>query len=140
MAFRTLTLCMMVLFSTLTLAQGRKPAVEDFVGIEYEEKRVAPQGTESLFNLEQDINKIGSQKSKPKTELKIKTEQPSQGLGFSAIFGISIALGLPLIIWFMMMSHLKKKASLESAANIEVLEKYRREREKKTQDVSRKVS
>ena len=56
------------------------------------------------------------------------------------MFAISFALGLPMLVWFMVMSHLKKKASLESASNIEVLEKYRKEREKKNEESIRKVS
>lgn len=139
MAFRVLTLSFLFLISDFSFARGRSPAVEDFVGIEYEEKRVAPQGTESLFNLEQDIHKIQTQKAKPKKVSEIKT-QDSNDWGMRTIFGISIALGLPLMIWLLMMSHLKKKASLESASNIEVLEKYRKEREKKAQEKIRKVS
>ncbi len=139
MAFRVLTLGILFLISSSSFAQGRSPAVEDFVGIEYEEKSVAPQGTESLFNLEQDIHKIRTQKAKPKKVSEIKSAE-TNNLGMRTIFGISIALGLPLMIWFMVMSHLKKKASLESASNIEVLEKYRKEREKKVQENIRKVS
>jgi hypothetical protein len=138
MGFRILGFCL-ILTTTLSHAQGRKPAVEDFVGIEIEEAYATPHGTESLFNLEQDINKINEQKSRSKS-----SEAPlfaqSQGEGFSSIFGISLVLGLPLMIWFMLMSHLKKKASLESASNIEVLEKYRKERERKSEEAVRKVS
>lgn len=139
MVFRALTLSFLFLLSGLSFAQGRKPAVEDFVGIEYEEKRVAPQGTESLFNLEQDIHKIEAQKNKPKKVAEMKHEE-AKPWNMSVIFGISVALGLPMMIWFLMMSHLKKRASLESASNIEVLEKYRKEREQKSQDRIRKVS
>lgn len=139
MAFRVLTLSFLFLISNFSFARGRSPAVEDFVGIEYEEKRVAPQGTESLFNLEQDIHKIQTQKAKPRKNAEIKTQE-TNNLGMRTIFGVSLALGLPLMIWFMIMSHLKKKASLESASNIEVLEKYRKEREKKSQENIRKVS
>lgn len=138
MLFRTLGLCLL-LISTTSFAVGRKPAVEDFVGIEFEEKQVAPQGTESLYNLEQDIQRIESQPKKQK-ETRIGQSQKQESWGMKAIFGISLALGLPLIIWLLVMSHLKKKASIESASNIEVLEKYRREREKKGQEKIRKVS
>lgn len=139
MLFRTLALCFL-LFSITSFAVGRKPAVEDFVGIEFEEKQVAPQGTESLYNLEQDIQRIESQPAKPEKEARIGQSQKSESWGMKAVFGISLALGLPLIIWLMVMSHLKKRASIESASNIEVLEKYRREREKKSQEKIRKVS
>lgn len=138
MIFRSLAL-MLVLFSVSSFAQGRRPAVEDFVGIEVEETKVTPQGTESLYNLQQDIQKIENQKSQPVKKAELTQEAPVT-LSPSVVFGVSLALGLPMIIWFLVMAHLKKKASLESASNIEVLERYRREREKKAQKETRKVS
>lgn len=138
MIFRSLAL-MLVLFSVSSFAQGRRPAVEDFVGIEVEETKVTPQGTESLYNLQQDIQKIENQKSQPVQKAELTQEAPVT-LSPSVVFGVSLALGLPMIIWFLIMAHLKKKASLESASNIEVLERYRREREKKAQEETRKVS
>lgn len=138
MIFRSLAL-MLVLFSVSSFAQGRRPAVEDFVGIEVEETKVTPQGTESLYNLQQDIQKIENQKTQPLQKAELTQEAPVT-LSPSVVFGVSLALGLPMIIWFLVMAHLKKKASLESASNIEVLERYRREREKKAQKETRKVS
>lgn len=138
MVFRTLGL-LILLISTASYAQGRRPAVEDFVGIEVDQPQVLPQGTESLYNLEQDINKIEAKKNQ--TAKAAPSEiVPSQPFGTGAIFGISIFLGLPMAVWFLVMSHLRKKASLESASNIEVLEKYRREREKKSEESIRKAS
>ncbi|MFP5387004.1 MAG: hypothetical protein ACLGHN_13060 [Bacteriovoracia bacterium] len=138
MLFRTLGLCLL-LISTTSYAVGRKPAVEDFVGIEFEDKQVAPQGTESLYNLEQDIQRIESQPKKT-VGPKISQTPEQSNWGMKAVFGISLALCLPLVIWLLVMSHLRKKASIESASNIEVLEKYRRDREKKSEEKIRKVS
>ena len=44
------------------------------------------------------------------------------------------------MIWFLMMSNLRQKAKIESASNIEVLEKYRRERQeaKKAEEAFKK--
>lgn len=140
MPFQTLAL-LLLLVSGASFAVGRSPAVEDFVGIEIEEDHVAPQGTESLYNLEQDIQRIEAQpkhKPAPKVEAaKAPAEAPSSA---SMVFGITLALGLPLMTWFMVMAHLKKKATLENASNIEVLERYRKEREKKSEENVRKVS
>lgn len=139
MTFRGLAI-FLTLFTTFAMAQGRKPAVEDFVGIEVEEAQVAPQGTESLFNLEQDIKVIEAQKDKkevPKTQL---SSPESSNFSAMTVFGISLALGLPLIVWLLMMSHLKKKASIENASNIEILERYRKEREKKSSESEKKAS
>jgi hypothetical protein len=127
------------MISAVSYAQGRKPAVEDFVGIEVEESDVAPQGSEALYNLQQDISKIEDKHKEPaKAPELTKPSEPTVTPTF--IFGIALALGLPLTVWFLMMAHLKKKATAESASNIEVLEKYRRDREKKSDENIRKVS
>jgi hypothetical protein len=139
MVFRTLGLCLL-LFSAVSYAQGRKPAVEDFVGIEIEEAQVTPQGTESLYNFEADLSKLEEKKKNPPAQIKAETIAPSKPWSKSTMFGISLIVGLPLLMWLMVMSHLKKKASVESASNIEVLEKYRKERERKAEESTRKVS
>lgn len=139
MVFRTLGLCLL-LFSAVSYAQGRKPAVEDFVGIEIEEAQVTPQGTESLYNLEADLNRLEEKKKNPQAEIKAPAAVPSKPWSKATLFGISLVVGLPLLVWLLVMSHLKKKASVESASNIEVLEKYRKERERKVEESIRKVS
>ena len=139
MVFRTLGLCLL-LFSAASFAQGRKPAVEDFVGIEIEETQVTPQGTESLYNLEADMNRLEEKKKNPPAKIQAETIAPAKPWSKSTLFGISLVVGLPLLLWLMVMSHLKKKASVESASNIEVLEKYRKERERKVDESIRKVS
>lgn len=142
MYFRALVLTMLV-FSQAGLAQGRKPAVEDFVGIEVEEPVGAPQGTESLFNFEKDMDKFEQTKGQPlksaKTDTSITYSEPNT---LTTVLAISFILGLPAFIWFLMMNHLRAKAKVEGASNIEVLENYRRQREesKKAQDDIRKVS
>lgn len=139
MIFRTLALCLLLL-SSFSFAQGRKPAVEDFVGIEVDQAEATPHGSETLYNLEQDLNKINAQKNQPSQKVTSAPAPASTSWSMTAIIGLSLLLGLPLLVWLMMMSHLKKKASLESASNIEVLEKYRKEREKKSEEKVRKVS
>jgi hypothetical protein len=138
MTFRSLAL-FLVVYSGISFAEGRKPAVEDFVGIEIEESKVAPQGTESLYNLEQDLDKIQSRRNKP-AQIKTKISEADKDWSVTTIFGISLILGLPLITWYLVMSHFKKKASIDSASNIAVLEKYRKEREKKSEDSIKKAS
>lgn len=136
MLFRTLALAILV-FSSAAFAAGRSPAVEDFVGIEMEERQVVPQGTESLFNLEQDIQRL---ENRPEQKKPTVSEFLKTPYGPGAVVGIILALGLPLSLWFLVMSHFKRKASLESASNIEVLEKYRQEREKKRDERIKRVS
>ncbi len=140
MLFRSLTI-IFILLSQLTFAQGRKPAVEDFVGIEVEHPETTPQGTESLFNFEKEIKTFETQKQDSKLEAS-KSPSTSSSLGFPAVLGILFILGLPTMIWVMIMGHLKNKAQTESASNIEVLENYRRQRKetRKTEEEQRKAS
>lgn len=140
MLFRTLTI-IFILMGQLAFAQGRKPAVEDFVGIEVEHPEATPQGTESLFNFEKDIKTFEDQKQQTKLEAK-KSSSSSNSVGFSGLLGIIFILSVPSIIWVMIMGHLKNKAQSESASNIEVLENYRRQREvaKKVEEEQRKAS
>lgn len=138
MGFRTLGF-LIFLLSTAAFGQGRSPAVEDFVGIEVDQPQVLPQGTESLYNLEQDMNKLEA--SKNRTPGLTAPEDLSTNFNpTSIIFGVSIFLGLPLVVWFLIMARLRKMAALESASNIEMLEKYRKEREKKNEASIKKAS
>lgn len=129
---------LLLVISTASFAQGRKPAVEDFVGIDIEQTDVVPQGTEALYNLEQDLSKI--EKKNSKNEKKISAYTPTKNWNITIVFGVSTLLGLPLIVWFLVMAHLRKKASVESASNIELLEKYRKEREKLNSETKKKAS
>lgn len=133
---------MFLLATQMAFAQGRGPAVEDFVGVEVEETQGVPQGTESLFNFEKDINKLEVEKkpaSKQQVPALVETAAPGTATAAMAMLFI---LGLPAMIWFMMMNHLRQKAHQEGASNIEVLEKYRRERQetKKSQEDIKKAS
>jgi hypothetical protein len=140
MAFRLLAIFWLMI-PLLAIAQGRKPAVEDFVGIEIEEQEITPQGTEALFNLEQDIHKMDSRPKEVKVRDTSKLTEPSEWT-FTTLAGASLLLGLPLILWFLMMSHLRRKAESESASNIEILENYRKQRAnaQKSKDETKKAS
>jgi hypothetical protein len=138
MGFQILALCLL-LCCDYSQAQGRKPAVEDFVGVEVEEAEITPQGTESLYNLQQDISKIEAEQKTRKSKA-TKVQSPDAPLSPAVIAGIIFCLGLPLIILFFMMARMKKKASLESASNIEILEKYRKDKERKSEESAKKAS
>ncbi|MFL5784021.1 MAG: hypothetical protein ACJ76H_05370 [Bacteriovoracaceae bacterium] len=146
MHFRTFIICVLLISSTLAWGVDRKPAVEDFVGIEVDHPETTPQGTDSLVNLEKDIQTIHAEaytsvKSSPK-----KTEFSSSSVelpwSMTNIVSVFMIMALPLFIWFVVMNRLRKKASVESASNVEVLEKYRRDREqaRKREESERKAS
>ena len=142
MVFRTLILAG-ILLSSSVWGVGRKPAVEDFVGIDMEHHEPTPQGTDSLENLGKDIQTIHAEaytvRKTPKT-LESSSSIPEWNLG--NIMALVLILGLPLFSWLLVMNKMRKRASVESASNVEVLERYRREREqsRKKENGGRKAS
>lgn len=117
---------------TVTLTHARKPAVEDFVGIEISHLEPAnPQGADTLFNLEKDL--IKHEEAKRSGPVK-QPEARSEAWNIVTLMGMIFGLGMPMLTLFLVMNHMRKKASIESAANIEILEKYRREREQKKKE------
>ena len=145
MSFRTLGFILLIA-APMAFAQGRGrgPAVEDFVGIEVEQAQGTPPGTEGLFNFEKDIDKfemrkVNSPAKITDTAVTSKSEGPND---FTTAIGLAFLIGLPGLIWFFMMNNLRQKAHIESASNIEVLEKYRREKQeaKKAEETFTKAS
>ncbi len=133
-----ITLIGFVLYSSLIFSQDRKPAVEDFVGIEVEESKVTPYGGETLFNLEQDVGKIQSPNRKKAFVGKITSQK--KVINPLIFLGITITLGLPFMVWYMVMSHLRKKAHQVNASNIEILENYRKNLQRKNEENLKKAS
>lgn len=125
MKFQTLTFVFILSFAQFTFA-SRGPAVEDFVGMDVEEAVFEPQGTEALFNFEKEIVRFEENRSKPFNDNHVAQTETSNTL---TMFTFAIILGLPGLIWLMMMNHLKSRAKVASASNIEVLETYRKKRE-----------
>ena len=142
MYFRTLGF-MILIVTQVSFAYARRPAVEDFVGIDVDHPEGTPQGTEGLFNFEKDINKFEIKEVKTIKAAPAITTRNAQGPGpLATALTILFVIGLPGFTWFMMMNHLRQKAHAESASNIEVLEKYRREKQEatKSRDESKKVA
>jgi uncharacterized protein HemX len=141
MYLRTLGLILLIA-TQLSYAQGRKPAVEDFVGIEIETPESTPQGTEGLFNFEKDISEYEKVKDQPAQFKAAPKNESGNSNTLTTTAAVLLILGLPALIWFMMMNHLRQKAQVQSASNIEVLDKYRKEKEanKKAQEDFKKVS
>jgi hypothetical protein len=132
---------------SLALAQGRSPAVEDFVGIEVETVELQPQGTESLFNFEKDIDSFNTARIEPSLKQApgiASFQGRDSAWSTSATMGIIFVLGLPFLTWLLVMNHLRQRATRESASNIEILENYRKERQarlnKSEKSEDRKVS
>jgi hypothetical protein len=140
--FQALAFVLTLLLTALPV-MARGPAVEDFVGIEVDHPEQTPQGTEGLFNFEKEIHQYeAKQKTVPQGARKVASSSPEQSPSPMTIFTIALVCALPVMIWGMMMHNLRQRAKAESASNIEVLEKYRREKEeaRKTQEDYRKVS
>lgn len=136
MRFPTVGLVLLLLSGLAFASGGRSPAVEDFVGIEIEHPDTSPQGKDSLYNLEKDISNLQQVEaatyiSHPKSPKEHTMESSNQFIQWNMtnILASIFLFCLPLISWYMAVNHLRKKATVESASNVEVLEKYRRERE-----------
>lgn len=140
--FQALAFVLTLLLTALPV-MARGPAVEDFVGIEVDHPEQTPQGTEGLFNFEKEIHQYeAKQKSPSKTSQAVASSSTSKTTSVTSLLTIALICALPLMIWGMMMHNLRQRAKVESASNIEVLEKYRREKEeaRKSQEDYRKVS
>lgn len=111
---KSLVLFAFTLSLTVSGSFARGPAVEDFVGIESETPDVTPEGTEALFNFEQDVAKYQNQPAK-KSEAVI-VHHPTSQMGaqtsswpMSAWMGVFVVLGLPVVTWVLTMRHLKAR-------------------------------
>jgi hypothetical protein len=128
MHFRLLA-TFLILLSQYSFAQGRKPAVEDFVGIEIEDQESIPQGTEGLFNFEKDMETYKSPKKKEVSKTTTTDFSSHSSMGLLSIMAIAFIFCLPIASWFMAMNKFRQKAKEATASNIEILEKYRKEKE-----------
>jgi hypothetical protein len=143
MHFRTFIILGFLLSGQIWGEVGRKPAVEDFVGIEIEHPETTPQGTDSLVNLEKEIQTISAEAYTLKARKKsIQTRPETITWSVTNTMAIVVFMGLPLISWLFVMNRLRKRASIESASNVEVLEKYRlqREQSRKKEELTKKAS
>jgi len=111
---KSLVLFAFTLSLTVSGSFARGPAVEDFVGIESETPDVTPEGTEALFNFEQDVAKFQNRPAK-KSEAVI-IHHPTSKMGaqtaswpLSAWMGVFVVLALPVVTWVLTMRHLKAR-------------------------------
>jgi hypothetical protein len=145
MRFQILMLSL-IFFSQTSLAQGRKPAVEDFVGIEVEHPETIPQGTEGLFNFEKDIadyeTTLNAEPNNKSPVISASYENAAKTWSMSTVIGVTTILILPLLSWLLVMLHMKRQATSESISNLKVLENYRKEKERagKKDQETRKAS
>jgi len=118
-----LLLLTLVAVLALPLAHARKPAVEDFVGIESETPDVTPQGTEALFNFEKDVTAHAQRPIEPVIRRQQASTTTTSSWPVTAWFGIATVLALPFITWLLTMRHLKQAqtAATASAPSAEVL-------------------
>ena len=136
----------LLIFSALflsfsALGSGRAPAVEDFVGIEVDHVESTPKGAESLYNLENDIHAVQIKESEHHRE-KMTPSVTTREFTWEplAVLTMAILVLVPMFACLVTMRKLRKKATIESASNIEVLEKYRKEREARKNQETKKVA
>ncbi len=116
-------------------ASARKPAVEDFVGVEPETYKATPPGTEVLFNFDQNVQEFQDQK--PQNAVDNTAQPPWMGL---VVFGAFLVL--PSLMWFALAGKQKKTTAVANTNatttehNVHNLEDYRPE----TTDDQKKAS
>ena len=129
-------LLLVLLFSLVTLSTyARKPAVEDFIGVEPESYKTTPPGTETLFNFEQNVQALAP-------------ESFAEGATFqSSWFGL-VVIGafilLPAFMWFGLTRNNPQESSQNSQDsmdqkdqnNVHVLEDYRETEEEQNKKAS----
>jgi hypothetical protein len=100
--FKFLILVLTITLSFSTFA--RKPAVEDFVGVETEAYSETPAGTEVAFNFGNHINKNNSY-----------LRQPGNSDLFSLITFLAFA-ALPFILWYGITNVIREPRKVEQTA------------------------
>lgn len=118
---------MVLLMSAHTFA--RKPAVEDFVGIEAEtDPTPTPQGTEALFNFSKDVNQLEPSQIVLRNPAQVtpvenvpKNENKSS-FPWAEVVGLFTVLGLPFVSFRML-----KYKSHEKMAEVKNLNDYRKD-------------
>lgn len=117
------------LFSFAVSAQGRKPAVEDFVGVETEGYKKTPKGTEVLFDFGNQIEK--NVNSSPNKSSRVDIDI------FSSFVLIAFST-LPFLMWFGINQSIKDQKKINAtqtppqtvqANNVESLDDYRKDQE-----------
>lgn len=127
-------ICLLCLVSLSTYA--RKPAVEDFIGVEPESYKTTPPGTEVLYNFEQNVQAFGQDN--------IQGQGSAQSPWFG-IFVIGAFVFLPAFMWFGMTRNAPQPETAQEATpsleqdNVHVLENYRAP-EDAPEDDSKKAS
>ena len=125
-----------LLLATSSLyAQGRAPAVEDFVGVETQDYTPAPEGTEFFFNF--DENQITD------TSSELAPTQEQTPFELPLIITLAV-IALPFIMWFGI-QHSMKNIPLNKEDthadehghldNVEFLEVYQQEKKKLATDL-----
>jgi hypothetical protein len=123
--------CLFILLLSPNISRARKPAVEDFVGIEYANPTPGPQGTEALFDFSQGVeknkknnsNQIGLRKKSVEPSNVVKLPLPvssgeaknsahllsEQGKSLSPWFIVAFIFAMPSFIWGFMQHKLEVK-------------------------------
>ena len=119
-----------ILFVTLLLAPGafaRKPAVEDFVGVEPESYVAPSQGTEVLFDFGNTVQAI-------------TTENTSQWGQWMPVFVLISFMLLPMVVWFgITRTENKNNEQTQEPAhqNVARLSDYQKEREQEEEQIKK---
>ena len=126
---------LMIFLIQIPLGFARKPAVEDFMGVEVEAPKSPDEKEGTMFNFERNqANPYGP----PEQILNQTTQYNNKTNWTNVLFGLIFVIGMPVSLWLVMISRLKKKMPISESDNLESLEKFKEKKQKK--DSIRKAS
>jgi hypothetical protein len=125
-------LVLLVCLSSLSFSWARKPAVEDFVGIENQDPEVIPQGTEALFNFDQQLDGHQNNKAVIKKVEYVKTKAlEGHEYPIAGILGLLTLLALPVTSWY------SAKKKYQKLAAVTPLDQFRNKTKEDQQDIKK---
>lgn len=145
---KSLTFLFFIAVLTISGGHARGPAVEDFVGIENQEPDVTPEGTQALFNFQEEVETFKQEGPRPaaveirKVQTLPQAPAPvttSTSWPLSTWFGALVVLALPVVTWSLTMRHLKttQPTAAETALPDNVTPLPTREAKKPADDIKK---
>lgn len=120
LAFTPVLFALLLGTAVLTPAWARKPAVEDFVGVDVDQPEVVPSGMETLVNFDHEVSNFKPVPTKVVVRPQAQAGHPAPATSTSHSstfwFGVAFVLCLPMITWGAMARHLRKREAGLSAS------------------------
>ena len=116
--------CVIAVLALTVGAHARKPAVEDFIGIEPETSPVNPAGTEALYNFSTEISKFEAAPVEVTVvQANANTVAPqsqANGWSLSPWWAVTAVLLLPLTAWRLVMRKVEELPPVDNVTELAI--------------------